>query len=91
MNNCTYKCVFISTAVQCEFLTAPENGQVVLTGITFGSTASYNCLPGFNIVGSATRTCQENGQWSGQAPTCAGLFSPFKSAIPGGVGWSIGS
>lgn len=69
-----YSILFNSTAVQCEFLTTPENGQLVLAGTIFGSTATYSCLPGFSLVGTATRTCQENREWSGQAPTCTGSF-----------------
>ena len=28
---------------------------------------------GYNLVGDSTRTCQATGNWSGSAPTCAGI------------------
>ena len=35
-----------------------------------GSTAIYKCERGFKIDGRNSRTCDEAGQWTGQAPTC---------------------
>ena len=57
-------------AVDCGNLQNPRFGRVVLTGTTFGSTATYSCQKGYILVGGSTRTCQANGQWSGQAPVC---------------------
>lgn len=60
-------------------LTAPTNGTVDRTSGTTGQTATYGCNLGYQLVGTAARTCQTNGSWSGSAPTC-----------PGGV-WAVGS
>ena len=67
--------VFLSlTAVDCGNLTDPANGQVNhTTGTTFRQTATYSCNTGYNLVGNSTRTCQASGNWSGSAPTCAGI------------------
>ena len=55
----------------CDYLEGPENGNVVLTGTTVGSTATYSCYPGFILLGKFNvRTCLNSGEWSGQAPTC---------------------
>ena len=63
---------FIYTAgVQCSSLDNPLNGTVSTTTDRFdGSTANYTCDTGFNLQGPASRTCQDNGTWSSQAPTC---------------------
>ena len=63
--------IFLS-AVDCGTLSSPSNGQVILTGIAFGSTATYACNSGFNLVGNMQRTCQNNGDWSGTQPNCDG-------------------
>ena len=54
----------------CERLPDINNGQVDLSGRTLGSTATYTCNQGFVLVGSSTRICQSNGQWSGSEPSC---------------------
>ena len=56
--------------VDCGSLDRPRFGRVVLTGTTFGSTATYSCRTGYLLVGRSTRTCQANGEWSGSAPVC---------------------
>lgn len=35
-----------------------------------GGMAIYSCEFGFALDGDMTRTCQENGQWTGSAPVC---------------------
>ena len=54
----------------CSELSNPANGGVSWTGLTSGSTATYTCNTGYQLTGAQTRTCQSNGTWSGQAPTC---------------------
>ena len=65
---------YISVA-DCGFLMDPENGVVTINGRTFGSTATYQCDEGFNLVGNETRICQENGEWSDSQPTCESQLS----------------
>jgi len=59
-----------SLVINCGNLQNPLFGKVVLTGTTFGSSATYSCQRGYILVGGSTRTCQDNGQWSGVAPVC---------------------
>ncbi len=42
------------------------------SGTTFGNTATYSCDGGHILVGPNTRTCEANGNWSPDAPTCLG-------------------
>ncbi|XP_069128762.1 sushi, von Willebrand factor type A, EGF and pentraxin domain-containing protein 1-like [Argopecten irradians] len=57
-----------------------QNGTISLDENTVGSTVTYNCDEGFELVGGSTRDCLSNGQWSGTLPfcniiRCAGSFS----------------
>ena len=54
-------------AAKCSFLPNPTNGEV---GLDPGSQANYTCNGGFVVEGPATRVCQADGQWSGNASTC---------------------
>ena len=38
--------------------------------ITLGSVATYSCNDSFMLTGTSTRTCQADGTWSGDNPTC---------------------
>ena len=71
---CLYrvKSLFVCVAVKCSLLPNPSNGRVRQNGVTVGSQAAYKCNRGFSIVGNLDRTCQTNGQWSGEAPICRG-------------------
>lgn len=56
--------------ITCPDLVPPANGQVNAPSSVLGSTATYSCAGGFAMSGSASRTCEANGKWSGTAPTC---------------------
>ncbi len=51
--------------VDCGALPAPANGAVDAMFTTFGSIASYFCDAGYELVGPGTRTCGEEGLWTG--------------------------
>lgn len=55
----------------------PENGRSEVEFETFqvGDAVKYKCHPGYTMIGSATRHCQENGRWAGERPTCEMLCS----------------
>ena len=76
--------VFLFLAVvDCGTLNATANGQVSHpNGTTFGQTATYSCDTGYNLLEDITRTCQANGVWSGNEPTCiseSNLLKMFKA------------
>ena len=59
-------------AVSCGALAAPTNGTVSTpTGVEYADVATYTCDTGYAVTGgSATRTCQATGVWSGSPLTC---------------------
>ncbi|XP_035660141.1 CUB and sushi domain-containing protein 1-like [Branchiostoma floridae] len=68
---------------KCSDLSAPLNGNV--TGETFyGDTVVYSCRQGFDVSGSATRTCQADQRWSGTEPTCEKIKCPTLDRPPNG-------
>ena len=56
--------------ITCSDLDDPQYGSVKVSGITPGSKADYRCNRDFKLVGVAQRKCQDNGQWTGEAPVC---------------------
>ena len=64
----------INADVICSPLQNLTNGYV--TNPTYrneGSVASYGCNVGFILVGNETRTCGNDGTWSGDEPKCGKL------------------
>ncbi|MGC4118128.1 MAG: hypothetical protein QM765_26975 [Myxococcales bacterium] len=59
-----------SDAVTCSGATAPAHGSVSTATAAFGATVTYSCDLGYALTGTATRTCQADGTFSGSAPTC---------------------
>ncbi len=60
--------VVFPPVVTCPTLPNPDNGMVSVPTTTFGSTATYTCVTGYN--GDTTRTCESDGTWSGSEPAC---------------------
>ena len=50
------------------------NGAVSFTSREPGATASYSCDPEYDLSGAQTRTCGQDGKWSGQESTCESKF-----------------
>ena len=79
----TQKHVCPCAGVDCGLLEPPLNGQVMAMGTTLSSRAMYTCNPGYILLGSATRSCQASGLWSGSEPTCSGMgMKPKKPNHP---------
>lgn len=57
--------------VDCGDLPIPSDGMISYTsGTLLGSIATYSCNLGYVLIGDdAVRTCDSNGQWSGNQPT----------------------
>lgn len=56
--------------ISCNPLSSPANGDVAFSSTEFGAIATYSCNDGFKLIGSKTRTCQLDSQWSGSEPFC---------------------
>ena len=62
---------YLTAAVRnCPALSAPQDGKVRVSGTNPGDRADYSCNGGFSLKGVGWRKCQDNGQWTGEAPTC---------------------
>ncbi|KAH3785588.1 hypothetical protein DPMN_163681 [Dreissena polymorpha] len=60
--------------VDCKSAQSIENGTVSFTGTTFKHTATYNCMPGFELVGPNLIKCNQSAQWEPYVPRCQGMF-----------------
>jgi len=56
--------------VTCPSLSSSTPLTVSVSTLTQGSTATYACDSGYNLVGDTKRTCQLDGAWSSSEPTC---------------------
>ena len=48
-----------------------------MTGNTVNDTVIIECNENFILMGSATRQCQQNGEWSGTVTKCIGKLIPI--------------
>ena len=55
--------------VQCDNVSV-VNGIKFGDNHTYGSVLNFSCTEGYNLNGTATITCQSNGEWSSSIPTC---------------------
>ena len=60
----------IHVEVDCGPLSNIENGWVHVSETTFQSMAFYRCKLGFVLNGAEKRTCEADGDWNPDAPTC---------------------
>ena len=68
-NGIFFMSLLISTAL-CPDLSDPANGMVTVMGTSVGDTASYTCNDGFELIGSMSVTCTNDGTWSDEPPMC---------------------
>ena len=68
-----YHSVHFSLVVSCGSLSAPTDGTIQISEVTFGALANFVCDEGFNLIGSSSRQCQANGNWSGNDTSCESM------------------
>ena len=82
-------------STECGALDAPMNGSVSHSGVEVGDTASFACDAGYELVGSATRTCAAGGVWDGASPSCAlidcGTLDPPENGSVSIEGTAVGN
>ena len=67
--------MYISLLVTCTNLNAPTDGMITcalgVDGVpTDGDTCSFTCNTGYELSGSAMRTCGSDGSWNGTDAVC---------------------
>ncbi|NWZ83260.1 FBLN7 protein, partial [Poecile atricapillus] len=71
-------------APSCPALQAPADGRKFGTKYLVDHEVHFACDPGFQLLGSSTRTCQANGSWTGQEPRCAEISECSSSPCQNG-------
>ena len=56
--------------IKCNDPDSPQNGNKSQHTVTFGSSVTFACNEGYELIGDITITCQANMTWSGSTPTC---------------------
>ena len=68
-----YLHIFFSVplVITCPVLSAPDNGQISCSpgNDNPGDTCTFTCDDGFEISGTESRTCQNDGTWNGADDT----------------------
>ena len=68
--------IFFIADTHCDNLSTPANGEIVSCSsgrvrVGYeGDTCSFTCNTGYELTGSDTRTCQNDGNWSGSDDVC---------------------
>ncbi|KAG9342010.1 hypothetical protein JZ751_018328 [Albula glossodonta] len=57
----------------CPKLEVPSNGRKLGRVLAVGHEVHFLCEPGYELVGSESRVCQESLSWSGQQPSCKSI------------------
>uniref|UniRef100_A0A2K6EQD9 Sushi, von Willebrand factor type A, EGF and pentraxin domain-containing protein 1 n=1 Tax=Propithecus coquereli TaxID=379532 RepID=A0A2K6EQD9_PROCO len=71
--------------VQCSSPESINNGNYILSGLTYLSTASYSCESGYSLQGPSTIECTASGSWDRAPPTCHLVFCGEPPAIKDAV------
>nr|XP_042895666.1 sushi, von Willebrand factor type A, EGF and pentraxin domain-containing protein 1 isoform X2 [Parasteatoda tepidariorum] len=56
--------------VVCAMLQNIPHGHVKWSSLRYGATATYECLPGYKLIGEPVRLCELSGRWSKEEPQC---------------------
>jgi CUB/sushi domain-containing protein len=60
---------------RCDGLTAPANGDMFGSDVTYESEASFSCHTGYQLIGEQTITCGAYG-WDAPVPSCQVVTCP---------------
>ena len=62
--------------INCTEPVTIEHGTITGSLFVFKSTVKYDCEVGYELHGSAERTCEYDGQWTGTQPVCKKVVCP---------------
>ncbi|XP_031134127.1 CUB and sushi domain-containing protein 3-like isoform X1 [Sander lucioperca] len=90
---CLANSTWSGTAPNCTMITCgdpgiPASGLRFGDDVTVGHNVTFMCQPGYVIIGgdnAVTRTCTNNGTWSGTMPACQVVTCPTPPPIPNGL------
>lgn len=58
-------CYILYSVSDCGQMAIPAGGSVeYMSGTTYSRVVTYTCNPGYDLIGPASVTCQEDGTWS---------------------------
>jgi len=64
------------TPIQCPALPVPPKMKVNCNSRLVSGVCTFECSPGYTRNGTDSRTCRDDGQWSGSQPTCDVIQCP---------------
>ena len=65
---------FDSFVEECQALQAPTSGYLSLLSNGTVTRAEISCLHGYHVYGNSLLTCDSNGVWDMETPTCGNMF-----------------
>ncbi|XP_041475001.1 sushi, von Willebrand factor type A, EGF and pentraxin domain-containing protein 1-like isoform X1 [Lytechinus variegatus] len=75
----------VCTLTECPLPINPAHGIAIFINNRYLDEVTFQCEPGYRLVGLARRHCQENGTWSGNQPTCIPVECRVNEAFPLGI------
>ncbi|XP_065061581.1 mannan-binding lectin serine protease 1-like [Rhopilema esculentum] len=84
-----FKIRYYLESVKCPVISAPANGKMTgKTTFSFKDRLFFECLPGYDLVGSRVIECLSEGQWTAKPPhckikSCGKPPAPFGGSIVG--------
>ncbi|CAB4035616.1 hypothetical protein pdam_00013940, partial, partial [Paramuricea clavata] len=58
----------------CFPIHKPLNGMKKCSGYRMDDRCNFGCLPGYNLIGSGSRTCGPDKQWTGNDTKCKIIY-----------------
>ena len=65
-----YLWLYFEGNANCGHPGVPLNGNKTGDTYTFQSVVTFGCREGYDLIGSRSITCQRNGEWSADRPSC---------------------
>ena len=70
--NCFLFVPLLHPEITCPSLIQPYFGALSTQSNVLDTTAIFSCVPGYQLIGNSTLTCEDDGRWNGSQPDCVG-------------------